>query len=89
MVATVALGGTASNVHIATIGHGLMMMTFVTNRHIFIRYLLTFSPRWTPTPVPDEQAFDSIRQGVDAAKGAKVLLNSGASPGVDRSISWY
>ncbi|KIJ38065.1 hypothetical protein M422DRAFT_33413 [Sphaerobolus stellatus SS14] len=32
---------------------------------------------WTPTPVSDEQAFEAIIKGVDAAGGAKVLLNSG------------
>ncbi|GJJ14540.1 hypothetical protein Clacol_008805 [Clathrus columnatus] len=32
---------------------------------------------WVPNPVPDEQAFEAIKQGVDAAGGAKVLLNSG------------
>lgn len=69
MVATVALGGTASNIHIATIGHGLMMMT------------------WTPTPVPDEQAFEAIKQGVDAGKGAKILLNSGEFYGQNLSAA--
>ncbi|KIJ26326.1 hypothetical protein M422DRAFT_272616 [Sphaerobolus stellatus SS14] len=32
---------------------------------------------WTPTPVSDEQAFEAIIKGVDAAGGAKILLNSG------------
>ncbi|KAF8532602.1 NADP-dependent oxidoreductase domain-containing protein [Gautieria morchelliformis] len=33
---------------------------------------------WVPTPVPDEQAFKAIKDGVDAANGSKVFLNSGA-----------
>jgi len=59
MVKTTSLGGTASGIQVAAIGHGLMGMT------------------WTPHPVPDEQAFEAIIKGVEAAGGAKVLLNSG------------
>ena len=33
--------------------------------------------RWVPNPVSDEQAFKAIKEGVDAAKGAKIYLNSG------------
>lgn len=33
--------------------------------------------RWVPVPVPDEQAFKAIKDGVDAAHGAKIYLNSG------------
>ncbi|KAF8510883.1 aldo/keto reductase [Hysterangium stoloniferum] len=58
MVKTTSLGGTASGIQVAVIGHGLMMMT------------------WTPNPISDEQAFESIIKGVEAAGGAKVLLNS-------------
>ncbi|KAF8575217.1 aldo/keto reductase [Ramaria rubella] len=60
MVRTVHLGGTASNIEVANISHGLMRMT------------------WVPKPVSDEQAFKAIKDGVDAAGGAKVYLNSGA-----------
>ncbi|EAU87803.1 aldo/keto reductase [Coprinopsis cinerea okayama7 len=54
------LGGTASNVSVGVVAHGLMMMT------------------WTPNPVPDEQAFEAIKAGVDALPpGTKMILNSG------------
>ncbi|KAF8524898.1 aldo/keto reductase [Hysterangium stoloniferum] len=59
MVKTTSLGGTASGIQVAAIGHGLMGMT------------------WTPNPISDEQAFESIIKGIEAAGGAKVLLNSG------------
>jgi pyridoxine 4-dehydrogenase len=36
--------------------------------------------RWVPNPVSDEQAFEAIKAGVDAAGGAKVYLNSGEHP---------
>ncbi|EMD38423.1 hypothetical protein CERSUDRAFT_113579 [Gelatoporia subvermispora B] len=54
------LGGTATNVTVAKVAHGLMMMT------------------WTPNPVPEEQAFEAIKAGVDALPaGVKMVLNSG------------
>ncbi|OBZ68729.1 Pyridoxal reductase [Grifola frondosa] len=57
---TVQLGGTASDVAVAKVAHGLMMMT------------------WAPTPVPDEQAFEAIKTGIDALPlGVKMLINSG------------
>ncbi|KAF8573346.1 aldo/keto reductase [Ramaria rubella] len=59
MVHTIHLGGDASVIEVANVGHGLMMMT------------------WCPKPIPDEQAFQAIKEGLDAADGAKVLLNSG------------
>ncbi|KIJ48635.1 hypothetical protein M422DRAFT_28368 [Sphaerobolus stellatus SS14] len=65
MVQTVRLGGTASNIEVAAIGHGLMFMTA------------------TPKPVSDEQAFESIIKGVEAAGGAKVMLNSGEFYGLN------
>ncbi|KAI0291851.1 aldo/keto reductase [Russula brevipes] len=56
---TARLGGAASNIVVAKVGHGLMRMT------------------WTPTPVPDEQAFAAIKAGVDALPpGVKMFLNS-------------
>ncbi|KAI0724067.1 aldo/keto reductase [Fomitopsis betulina] len=57
---TVKLGA-ASDVTIAKVGHGLMMMT------------------WRGSgPVPDEQAFEAIKAGIDALPaGVKMLLNSG------------
>jgi len=57
---TTKLGGSASEVEVDKIGHGLMMMTF------------------NATPVPDEQAFEAIKSGVDTLpKGVKMMLNSG------------
>jgi len=54
------LGGTASNVKVAKVAHGLMLMT------------------WTPTPTPDEQAFEAIRAGADLCPpGVKMIINSG------------
>ncbi|CDO74155.1 hypothetical protein BN946_scf185043.g206 [Trametes cinnabarina] len=62
-VHTTTLGGTASNVVVANVVHGLMSMT------------ATYS--WVPKPVPDEQAFEAIRSGVDALQpGVKMVLNS-------------
>ncbi|THU84502.1 aldo/keto reductase [Dendrothele bispora CBS 962.96] len=56
---TTKLGGTASDVTVGRVAHGLMMMT------------------WTPNPIPDEQAFEAIKAGIDALpKGAKMILNS-------------
>jgi len=37
---------------------------------------------WVPNPISDEQAFKSIKDGIDAADGAKVYLNSGEYYGV-------
>ncbi|OCH95019.1 aldo/keto reductase [Obba rivulosa] len=60
MVKTAKLGGTASNITVAKVAHGLMTMT------------------WTPNPVPDEQAFEAIKAGIDALPaGVKMVLNSG------------
>jgi len=59
MVTTLRLGGTASNIEVANVAHGLMRMT------------------WTTNPVSDAQAFQAIKDGVDAAGGAKVYLNGG------------
>ncbi|KAI0723565.1 aldo/keto reductase [Earliella scabrosa] len=68
MVKTTRLGGTASDVVVAKVAHGLMTMTI-------------------HTPVPDEQAFDSIKSGVDALPpGAKMVLNSGEFYGKDWSL---
>lgn len=59
---TAKLGGTASNVTVAKVAHGLMMMTW----------------RGGSAPVPDEQCFEAIRAGVDALPpGTKMLINSG------------
>ncbi|KAI0723536.1 aldo/keto reductase [Earliella scabrosa] len=59
MVKTTTLGGTASNVVVAKVAHGLMMMTM------------------SDKPVLDEQAFESIKSGVDALPpGVKMMLNS-------------
>ncbi|KAJ7645830.1 aldo/keto reductase [Mycena rosella] len=57
---TTKLGGTASEVSVGRVAHGLMMMT------------------WIPTPVPEEQAFEAIKAGVDALPaGTKMFLSSG------------
>ncbi|OBZ71883.1 Pyridoxal reductase [Grifola frondosa] len=59
MVNTIRLGGTASNVVVSKVAHGLMMMT------------------WRPVPVPDEEAFEAIKSGVDSLpEGVKMVLNS-------------
>ncbi|KAM5530264.1 hypothetical protein V8D89_016074 [Ganoderma adspersum] len=58
ITATTKLGGTATNIVVAKVAHGLMSMTSVT-------------------PVPDEQAFESIKSGIDALpEGVKMMLNS-------------
>ncbi|KAH9951869.1 aldo/keto reductase [Amylocystis lapponica] len=62
MVAITKLGGTASDISVAKIAHGLMMMTWRSPDH----------------PLPDEEAFDAIRAGVDQLPpGVKMLINSG------------
>ncbi|TDL26314.1 aldo/keto reductase [Rickenella mellea] len=39
---------------------------------------------WKPTPVPDDQAFDSIKASLDSVpEGAKMLINSGEFYGVN------
>ncbi|KIK61818.1 hypothetical protein GYMLUDRAFT_42863 [Collybiopsis luxurians FD-317 M1] len=56
----IKLGGTASDIYVGRVAHGLMTMT------------------WTPSPISDEQAFESIKEGVDALPpGTKMFLNSG------------
>ncbi|KAI0636842.1 aldo/keto reductase [Trametes polyzona] len=62
VVNTVKLGGTASGITVGKVAHGLMMMTW----------------RDPSTPLPDEDAFEAIKAGVDAMPpGVKMLLNSG------------
>ncbi|KZT44066.1 Aldo/keto reductase [Sistotremastrum suecicum HHB10207 ss-3] len=69
-ISTTTLGGTASNVTVAKVAHGLMQMT------------------WTPSPVSDEQAFEAIKAGIDAAPaGSKVVLNSGEFYGTNPRTS--
>lgn len=59
---TAKLGGTASGITVAKIAQGLMMMTLRDPKH----------------PLSDEEAFESIKAGVDACPpGAKMFLNSG------------
>ncbi|KAI0637671.1 aldo/keto reductase [Trametes polyzona] len=58
MVKATRLGGTAKDIVVAKVAHGLMTMTIVA-------------------PVPDEQAFEAIKSGVDALpSGVKMVLNS-------------
>ncbi|KAI0278343.1 aldo/keto reductase [Russula aff. rugulosa BPL654] len=63
---TAQLGGTASDVTVGKVGHGLMMMT------------------WRNPPVPDEEAFVSLKAGMDGLPpGTKMFLNSGEFYGLD------
>ncbi|KAG6379391.1 NADP-dependent oxidoreductase domain-containing protein [Boletus reticuloceps] len=74
---TTNLGGTASNVVVGKVAHGLMMMTHVS-RPIPLACLTGVPFRWTPDPVPDEQCFEAIKSGIDALPpGAKMFLNGG------------
>ncbi|KAI0794174.1 aldo/keto reductase [Fomes fomentarius] len=58
MVKTTTLGGTAADVVVGKVAHGLMTMTVMA-------------------PIPDEQAFETIKSGIDALPpGAKMVLNS-------------
>ncbi|KAM5531837.1 hypothetical protein V8D89_014467 [Ganoderma adspersum] len=62
MAKTVKLGGTATDVTICRVAHGLMMMTW----------------RDSNFPLPDEEAFATIKAGIDAMPaGVKMMLNSG------------
>ncbi|KAI0673095.1 aldo/keto reductase [Trametes maxima] len=61
-IQTVKLGGTASDVTVGRVAHGLMMMTW----------------RDPNFPLPDEEAFEAIKAGVDATPaGVKMMINSG------------
>ncbi|OJT14576.1 Pyridoxal reductase [Trametes pubescens] len=61
-VKTVKLGGTASDITVGRVAHGLMMMTW----------------RDPSIPLPDEEAFEAIKAGVDIMPpGVKMFLNSG------------
>lgn len=80
MVRTVHLGGTASHIEVANIAHGLMRMTFVLSiacSHDNDSHAQSRNS-WSPNPISDEQAFRSIKDGIDAAGGAKIYLNSGS-----------
>ncbi|KAL6300909.1 aldo/keto reductase [Sparassis latifolia] len=69
---TTSLGGTASDVTIGRIGHGLMMMTW----------------RGKTDALSDEDAFDAIKSGIDALPpGVKMMLNSGEFYGPDMSTA--
>ncbi|KAA1473991.1 aldo/keto reductase [Dentipellis sp. KUC8613] len=60
---TARLGGSASNVVVGKIGHGLMRMTWFPRNGV---------------PVADEEAFESMKAGMDnLPPGAKMLLNTG------------
>ncbi|EIW60011.1 aldo/keto reductase [Trametes versicolor FP-101664 SS1] len=62
VVKTVKLGGTASDITVGKVAHGLMMMTWRDPSH----------------PLSDEDAFEAIKAGVDAMPpGVKMFLNSG------------
>ncbi|KZT11238.1 aldo/keto reductase [Laetiporus sulphureus 93-53] len=59
---TAHLGGTASDIVVGKVAHGLMMMT-------------ARDPKY---PLPDEEAFEAIKAGVNALPpGSKMLINSG------------
>ncbi|KAI0328559.1 aldo/keto reductase [Cubamyces sp. BRFM 1775] len=71
-VKTVKLGGTASDVIVGKVAHGLMMMTWRDPNH----------------PLPDEEAFEAIKAGVDAMPpGVKMFLNSGEFYGPNQSTA--
>ncbi|KAH9857012.1 aldo/keto reductase [Lenzites betulinus] len=62
IVSTTKLGGSASDITIGRIGHGLMMMTW----------------RDPNFPLPEEEAFECIKAGIDALPaGVKMFINSG------------
>ncbi|KAJ7724991.1 hypothetical protein DFH07DRAFT_971010 [Mycena maculata] len=72
---TTKLGGTASDVTVGHVAHGLMMMTCVVNLVVDLNILSFY--RWIPTPVPEEQCFEAIKAGIDALPaGTKAFLNS-------------
>ncbi|KAI0938333.1 hypothetical protein AcV5_000037 [Taiwanofungus camphoratus] len=69
---TVKLGGTASSITVGKVAHGLMMMTW----------------RDPNVPLPDEEAFEAIKAGVDALPaGTKMLINSGEFYGPNLSTA--
>ncbi|KAI0636841.1 aldo/keto reductase [Trametes polyzona] len=80
VVNTVKLGGSASGITVGKVAHGLMMMTFVRVRKICDTLIIhdLYSHRWRDPPVPDEEAFEAIKAGIDSMPpGVKMLLNSG------------
>ncbi|KAI9065149.1 aldo/keto reductase [Trametes sanguinea] len=71
-IKTAKLGGTASDVVVGKVAHGLMMMTW----------------RDPSVPLPDEEAFEAIKAGVDAMPpGVKMFLNSGEFYGPNASTA--
>ncbi|KZT07914.1 aldo/keto reductase [Laetiporus sulphureus 93-53] len=69
---TTHLGGTASDVVVGKVAHGLMMMTWRDPQH----------------SLPDEEAFEAIKAGVDALpSGTKMLINSGEFYGPNLSTA--
>ncbi|CDO72842.1 hypothetical protein BN946_scf185002.g27 [Trametes cinnabarina] len=71
-IKTAKLGGTASDVVVGKVAHGLMMMTW----------------RDPNVPLPDEEAFEAIKAGVDAMPhGVKMFLNSGEFYGPNASTA--
>ncbi|TBU65692.1 aldo/keto reductase [Dichomitus squalens] len=67
---TAKLGGTATDVTVGKVAHGLMMMTWRDPKY----------------PLPDEEAFEAIKAGVDSLPpGVKMFLNSGEFYGPDQS----
>ncbi|EPQ53205.1 Aldo/keto reductase [Gloeophyllum trabeum ATCC 11539] len=72
MAQILRLGGSASNVIVGKIGHGLMMMTWKAN----------------VSPEQDQQCFEAIKAGVDALPpGAKMFINSGEFYGPNLSTA--
>ncbi|KAJ2975363.1 hypothetical protein NUW54_g11743 [Trametes sanguinea] len=71
-IKTAKLGGTASDIVVGKVAHGLMMMTW----------------RDPSVPLPDEEAFEAIKAGVDAMPpGVKMFLNSGEFYGPNASTA--
>ncbi|OBZ75834.1 Pyridoxal reductase [Grifola frondosa] len=69
---TVNLGGTAKDITVGKVAHGLMMMTWRDPKY----------------PLPDQEAFEAIKAGVDALPpGAKMFINSGEFYGPNLSTA--
>lgn len=89
---TAKLGGAASDVVIAkvAVSHGnplthLALTPFRISLNVLLTVGFVWRPQhglmrmtWKPTPIPDEEAFASIKAGIDALPpGVKMFLNSG------------
>ncbi|KAI6005525.1 aldo/keto reductase [Pisolithus albus] len=78
MTRTTTLGGTASDIVVGKVAHGLMLMTCVKWHGVRSQSYPHQCCSWKRDVVPDEQCFEAIKAGIDTLPpGAKMLLVAG------------